>query len=181
MPTFYSPTGNAEVWENKPKGYITVEEHNANVLAEYNKLDAVVERKLKQIDIATSGAILSGFTYSIDKVRYKFSYDTYDQQNFADTANMATLIKMNASTAFNKVLWNAYTVDDREPVAEGVTQEPFVPELVRLELDADTFLDLYVNGALKHKVTVMDWGAERKAAVLVAKSNNVSIDIIEEI
>lgn len=26
MPTFYSPTGNPEIWEKKPKGYFTPEE-----------------------------------------------------------------------------------------------------------------------------------------------------------
>ena len=29
MPTFYSPDGNAEVWEAKPDGYYTVEEWEA--------------------------------------------------------------------------------------------------------------------------------------------------------
>ena len=29
MPTFYSPTGNAEVWEHKPDGYMTPEEWQA--------------------------------------------------------------------------------------------------------------------------------------------------------
>lgn len=29
MPTFYSPNGNIEVWEKKPKGYFTVEEWDA--------------------------------------------------------------------------------------------------------------------------------------------------------
>lgn len=29
MPNFYSPTGNIEVWEKKPKGYFTVEEWQA--------------------------------------------------------------------------------------------------------------------------------------------------------
>lgn len=40
-----------------------------------------------QIDVETSSAILAGFDYAVDGVTYHFSYDAFDRQYFADTAN----------------------------------------------------------------------------------------------
>lgn len=107
-------------------------------------------RKLAAIDHATSAAILGGFEHTIGEKTLHFSYDGFDQQNFADAANAGLLatISQNAQT----VIWNAYS--------EGV--------LVRLELDVPQFLDLYANGALAHKARCMEAGGQRKAAVEMA-------------
>lgn len=61
MPTFYSPSGNAEIWEEKPDGYITQEEWDAaraaeeaaaeaERLAEYNKPENARVRKYAEIN-----------------------------------------------------------------------------------------------------------------------------------
>ena len=55
MPTFYSPAGNPEIWDEQPEGYITVEEWEAARaakaaeaeaarLAEYNSASARISR-----------------------------------------------------------------------------------------------------------------------------------------
>lgn len=169
MPTYYSPEGNPEVWDKQPSGYITVEEHDAIILQEYNKLENIVSRKLTQIDEQTSFKILRGFNYTINDIEYHFNYDTFDQQNFSDSANIATINKLNSETStYEKVTWNAYADWDGE---QGT--------LTRIEFDADAFLDLYINGALKHKLTCMEEGVDRKAATLVAFSNNTPVDEIE--
>ena len=51
---------------------------------------------LARIDKATSAAILAGFDYDIDPgtgaaESLHFSYDSFDQQNFADSASVAML------------------------------------------------------------------------------------------
>lgn len=122
-----------------------------------------------QIDQETSGAILAGFDYAVDigtgtPETLHFSYDSYDQQNFADTANMALLnLAMPASldgstTLPTSVTWNAY---------RNYTSETG-GELVRLVLNALSFLDLYTNGALAHKALKMEIGGQKKAAVEAA-------------
>lgn len=40
MPTFYSPTGNAEIWNEQPEAYITVEEWEAARAAEAAEAEA---------------------------------------------------------------------------------------------------------------------------------------------
>ena len=170
MPTFYSPEGNSEVWDKKPDGYITVDEYVALQEAEYNTLENVAARKLVEIDEQTSMTILNGFMYNIDDVDYHFSYDAFDQQNFSDSANMANIIKAGGTSTITTVFWNAYKDWDGE---KGT--------LVRIELDVDKFLDLYVNGALLHKSTIMAEGGDRKDALAVAVANKVPLDEIEVI
>ena len=126
------------------------------------------------IDDQPSAAILAGFDYAIDPgtgtpETLHFSYDSFDQQNFADTANMALLnLTMPASLAAasgldagavpTSVTWNAYR--DYTPQTGG--------ELVRLTFDATGFLALYTGGALTHKALQMELGGQRKAAVEAA-------------
>lgn len=68
MPTFYSPSGNAEIWEEKPDGYITQEEWNAaraaeeaaaeaERLAEYNKPENAHIRKYAEINEGCQAAL----------------------------------------------------------------------------------------------------------------------------
>lgn len=134
--------------------------------------ELLIQAKLNarsRIDAETSGAILAGFDYAVDigtgtPETLHFSYDSYDQQNFADTANMALLnLTMPASldgstTVPTSVTWNAYR--NYTPETGG--------ELVRLVLNALSFLDLYTNGALAHKALKMEIGGQKKAAVEAA-------------
>lgn len=103
-----------------------------------------------KIDAETSAAILAGFDYTVNGESLHFSYDSWDQQNFADTANACLLAKSGAQGLPDTVTWNAYR-------ANG--------ELVQLPLSADAFLMLYTAGALAHKAACMAAGGQRKAAL----------------
>ncbi len=110
--------------------------------------------KAARIDAETSAAIASGFDYAVGGVTYHFSYDTFDQQNFADTANVCLMKQSGMPGLPDSVTWNAYTVPGGE--------------LERLTFDASGFLALYAGGAMKHKNETMQRGGERKAAVEAA-------------
>lgn len=43
----------------------------------------------------------------MDGVSYHFSYDSFDQQNFVDTANVALLTQMGGKGLPESVAWNA--------------------------------------------------------------------------
>lgn len=120
---------------------------------------------LSRIDFATSAAILAGFEYTIDNETLYFSYDSFDQQNFADTANGALLALQNVEGVPTSVTWNGYRNHTKEQKGE----------LVRLTLDVTKFLDLYVKGALAHKDTQMELGGKRKAII----SNCTTVESIE--
>lgn len=136
-----------------------------NVLADYVKrhpevvqdesaktptLEELKAAKKAWIDAETSAAIASGFDYAVGGVTYHFSYDTFDQQNFADTANVCLMKQSGMPGLPDSVTWNAYTPGG---------------ELERLTFDAPGFLALYAGGAMKHKNETMQRGGERKAAV----------------
>ncbi|HIU17307.1 MAG TPA: hypothetical protein IAB01_02525 [Candidatus Avidesulfovibrio excrementigallinarum] len=122
----------------------------------------------QQIDAETSAAILAGFDYAVDTgtgtpETLHFSYDSFDQQNFADTASMALLnltmpASLDAGEVPTSVTWNAYR--NYTPQTGG--------ELVRLTFDAPGFLALYTGGALAHKALQMELGGQKKAAVEAA-------------
>lgn len=149
----------AAAWCNKNNAYIVKEAGKFIIKAvEEPSLEELKEEKIKQIDQETSESILSGFTYTIkDKERF-FSYDSFDQQNFADAANTALLSQMqsNVKTIPTNVNWNSYVGEEKE--------------LEIITLDASEFLDLYINGALVHKNTKMQIGGQRKAKVAEAQS-----------
>lgn len=111
--------------------------------------------KLSQIDAETSAAIFAGFDYTINNIKYHFSYDSFDQQNFVDTASMCQLALSGAEGLPTSVTWNSYLEDGT---------------LVRQEFDANSFLKLYTSGAIAHKATQMAIGGQRKAAVQLAKT-----------
>lgn len=129
---------------------------------EEERLNQFKEQKLKQIDQETSDTILSGFDYTIDNVKYHFSYDSFDQQNFADTANMCQLALSGIEGLPATVTWNSYLEDGT---------------LVQQKFDANSFLKLYTSGAMVHKATQMTIGGQRKAAVQLA-SNKEEIEAI---
>ena len=116
-------------------------------------LEDINQDKKSLIDAEASAAILAGFDYTVDGVTYHFSYDAFDQQNFADTANVCIMKQAGMPGLPDSVTWNAYTPDG---------------ELARLTFDAPGFLALYAGGAMKHKNETMQRGGERKAAVEAA-------------
>lgn len=146
----------AAEWCNGNRAYIIeVEkdgEHRQFQIVAYPKLSLkeLKEEKKARIDAETSAAILAGFDYAVDGVTYHFSYDAFDQQNFADTANVCL---MKQSGMPDSVTWNAYTPGG---------------ELERLTFDASGFLALYAGGAMRHKTRTMQRGGERKAVVEAA-------------
>lgn len=105
------------------------------------------------INKQTSAAILAGFDYEVAGESLHFSYDIYDQQNFADSANLCLMLKNSAENAPDSVLWNAYRQDGSQ---------------VQLEFAPDDFLALYARGALAHKAKCMAVGAAKKAALLAS-------------
>lgn len=111
--------------------------------------------KISQIDFETSEAIVAGFDYEVRNREYHFSYDSWDQQNFADTANACLLKRSGAQGVPATVTWNCYE--------DG--------SLVRLELSPDEFVALYVGGALAHKKACMEAGSLKKAALLAEADN----------
>lgn len=115
---------------------------------------------LSRIDSATSAAILAGFEYEIEGETLHFSYDSFDQQNFADTANAAMLAMQGVEGVPQAVTWNGWRNHTEEEKGE----------LVRLTLDVAAFLALYTGGALVHKATQMEIGGQRKAAIEAAET-----------
>lgn len=143
-----------------PEGAVTERPEKPAPMLDEAKTDAV-----KKVDNATSAAILAGFDYEIDPgtgtaESLHFSYDTFDQQNFADSANVATLAMSGVEGLPTSVTWNAYRNWTTESGGE----------LVRLTLTPTTFLELYTAGALTHKATQMEIGGARKEAVEAAES-----------
>lgn len=127
-------------------------------------LDEVKARKLAAIDAETSAAIMAGFECEVTPPDtgtpelLHFSYDEFDQQNFADAA-----ISMQLASASGGIPtttpWNAY----RNHTADSKG------ELVILQLTAETFLPIYA-AALNHKAAKMAEGGQRKAAVAAAQT-----------
>lgn len=150
----------AAEWCNGNRAYIIeVEkdgEHRQFQIVAYPKLSLkeLKEEKKARIDAETSAAILAGFDYAVDGVTYHFSYDAFDQQNFADTANVCIMKQAGMPGLPDSVMWNAYTVPGGD--------------LERLTFDASDFLALYAGGAMRHKNGTMQRGGERKAAVEAA-------------
>ena len=116
-------------------------------------LEAVKQVKIYHIDNDTTTSILAGFDYEIEGIKYHFSYDSFDQQNFSDTANMCQLALSGTEGLPTSVTWNSY-------LADGT--------LVQHTFDAQSFLTLYTAGAMQHKATQMAIGGQRKAAVQAA-------------
>ena len=133
-------------------GITVIEEPDPEPDAEA-RAKAEMEAKISQIDFETSEAITAGFDYEIRNREYHFSYDQWDQQNFADTANACLLRRTGAQGVPDHVTWNGYE--------DG--------ELVRLELSPDEFVALYVGGALAHKAACMEAGGAKKAALLAGE------------
>ena len=133
-------------------------------------LATVAAKVLVSIDAATSEAIVAGFEYAVDGALYHFSYDTFDQQNFADTANVALLAQMGGQGLPESVAWNAYK-----------NWQDGKGELVRLTFTAESFLALYTGGAVAHKAARMAEGGARKAALAEAVARGATAEELEAI
>ena len=151
----------AAAWCNQNNAYIEELEpqsgtHRFQIHAVPEKnLEELKVDKVSQIDAETSAAIIAGFDYTINGTSYHFSYDSFDQQNFSDTANMCQLAISGAEGLPTSVTWNSYLSDGT---------------LVQQIFDANKFLELYVKGAMAHKATQMAIGGQRKAAVQLANT-----------
>lgn len=120
---------------------------------------------LSRIDSATSAAILAGFEYEVETGEGQevlhFSYLAEDQQNFGDTFNGVAMRKLMGIEELPEAIgWNGW----RNHTAE------YKGDMVRLTLDADSFLALYTRGALAHKSAHMAIHGERKKAIEAAKT-----------
>ena len=131
----------------------------------YNSLENVKARKLASIDAETSAAIMAGFECEATPPDANtpellhFSYDSFDQQNFADAAVSMQLATASDGGIPTTTPWNAY----RNHTADSKG------DLVILQLTAETFLPIY-TAALNHKATKMAEGGQRKAAVAAAQT-----------
>ena len=140
-----------------PDGAVTVRPEKP---LEQVKLD-----KLATIDAETSSDIMAGFECETTPPDtgtpelLHFSYDEFDQQNFADAAVSMQLATASAGVIPTTTPWNAY----RNHTADSKG------DLVILQLTAETFLPIYA-AALNHKATKMAEGGQRKAAVAVAQT-----------
>ena len=139
-------------------------------LSEMERLQRAQAAKIVSIDAETAAAITAGFFYVVDGITYHFSYDTFDQQNFADTANVALLSQMGGQGLPESVAWNAYK-----------NWQDGKGELVRLTFTAETFLALYTAGAVAHKAARMAEGGSRKEAVATAVARGATIEELEAI
>ena len=160
--TFVSPEGNPEVWDVKPEGYFDSWEDYLATLPQppAPSEEELLKRQIEEVDRNTSAKILAGFNYTIKGQNLHFSYKLDDQQNFADTANVATLAAMGVPGMPATIVWNGWELfrDTNNAIAMRI--------LHRLELTMPEFLDLYTNGALTHKVTQMEIGSQKKQGLL---------------
>lgn len=154
-----------KLWEEeKARLEQAAAEAEAARLAEYNSLPNVKARKLASIDAETSAAIMAGFECEATPPdtnvpeQLHFSYDEFDQQNFADAAVSMQLAAAGGGIP-TTTPWNAY----RNHTADNKG------DLVILQLTAETFVPIYA-AALNHKATQMAIGGQRKAAVQAAKT-----------
>ena len=150
------------LWEEEKR---RLEAEAAAAEEAYNPLENVKARKLSAIDAETSSAIMAGFECEATPPDtgtpelLHFSYDSFDQQNFADAAVSMQLATASDGGIPTTTPWNAY----RNHTADSKG------ELVILQLTAETFLPIYA-AALNHKATQMAIGGQRKAAVAAAQT-----------
>ena len=150
------------LWEEEKR---RLEAEAAAAEEAYNSLENVKARKLSAIDAETSSAIMAGFECEATPPDtgtpelLHFSYDSFDQQNFADAAVSMQLATASDGGIPTTTPWNAY----RNHTADSKG------ELVILQLTAETFLPIYA-AALNHKATQMAIGGQRKAAVAAAQT-----------
>ena len=162
MATFYSPEGNPEVWEKKPKGYFTPEEWDTAhppVNIEMS-LDDLKAAKIASVDENTRLLILSGFDFDVKDKTYHFGYDAEDQGNFTKAAVAATLALVTQNADF------------RQPWRGWLGGEPCT-----LSLTATEFLALATYGGKDHQEGILASGW----AITNAIRNATTPEAVEEI
>ena len=107
-------------------------------------LDNIKERAINAINEDTSKSINSGFEYEIKGDLLHFSYDVYDQINYADVCNVLESIPNT------EITWHGYTLDGNR---------------VELVFNNKDFLDLYYHGALISKSNKIQQGNRRKKEI----------------
>ena len=153
--------------ENKvaPENTKLLEDGSIEFILPLPSLEEVKAAKIKQIDADTSAAIIDGFDCEVIPPdtglpeKLHFSYDTFDQQNFADAAVSMQLAPMSGGDIPTMTPWNAYR--NHTDTNKG--------DLVVLLLTAETFLPIYA-AALNHKAKQMAIGGQKKVAVQAATS-----------
>ena len=146
-----------QVWTLEPIVH-TDEEIRQKLLQEKEKL-------IVNVDNDTSSKISSGFFCEVtppdtnEPESLFFSYDSFDQQNFADAAIVILNTLQTQSSDTLKQSWNAYRnhTDD------------YKGDLVVLDLTPATFLPIY-QAACTHKATVMTEGSVIKEKIRNASS-----------
>ena len=150
------------LWEEEKR---RLEAEAAAAEEAYNSLENVKARKLSAIDAETSSAIMAGFECEATPPDtgtpelLHFSYDSFDQQNFADAAVSMQLATASDGGIPTTTPWNAYRKHTADSKGERVI----------LQLTAETFLPIYA-AALNHKAIQMAIGGQRKAAVAAAQT-----------
>lgn len=122
------------------------------------------------IDAETAAAITAGFFYVVDGITYHFSYDTFDQQNLKDTANVALLAQMGGKGLPESVAWNAYK-----------NWQGGKGELVRLTLRLRRFLRCTQQEPLLTRQPAWQKAQKRKEAVAAAVVRGATVEELEAI
>ena len=129
------------------------------------RLSQEKEKLIVNVDNDTSSKISTGFFCEVtppdtnEPELLFFSYDSFDQQNFADAAIVILNSLQTRSADTLKQSWNAYRnhTDD------------YKGDLVVLDLTPATFLPIY-QAACTHKATVMTEGSALKEKIRNASS-----------
>ena len=126
--------------------------NNPDIVSEEFILPLEEMKNNKKLDInsRTKSIIYGGFIYNINGTDFKFNYNSDDQQNYSDDANMILFQKANGLPLSN-INRTGYSIPDNTPIS--------------LSFNGDAFLDLYYNGALAHKNRVLKEGKERKLRI----------------
>jgi len=106
MPTYFSPTGNPEVWDEKPEGYYTPEEWSELHPAPEPTLEEVRERKLRHLTEGFVDRVSGSITTSQG---YLMQFDTTDSLKMqgaiqlleATGATEGYLTQVNDETVYN--------------------------------------------------------------------------------
>lgn len=130
-------------------------EHTIETLPPEPTIEELKAQKTIIINRSCEQEIIAGFWYIVKGQRLHFSYDTFDQQNFADTSN-ASIVMTMSGTSLPAQNWNGYIDIEHK-------------NMVVLSLNFNEFQDLYIQGALiSHKARLMEKAKTLKEQVASA-------------
>jgi len=167
MPTFISPAGNPEVWDERPAGYVAPEEWDYSPPPQPEPdpptpIEAL-RMRIENLDKATERAILAGFDYAPHGRVLRFSYDMADQQNFTHQYNAFGLLEKGVQGIPATTVWNGWEI------LRDTNGRPAQRILHRVELTATEFVALYMAG-LAHVAMRREAGSRQKVP-LIAQMN----------